>query len=258
MEESSPSSSLAVVETSDPKTSSDQEVSFSCNWDAVKELERDNELLASGCVVALTTVFTAATAMTVPLVVPVGVVGLSIAKWTQWRADKDARLLQLMKALLGKFEGEGVEIYKKIPVAGMNPIDLFIRFPQKAHLIVSVRSKGDTEIVYNETTEDLRVRKKNGTTNRWHPNPLVELADQERWLAKNRWRFGMTSKEASKTPTAKVLVLWEPTKAAQHRDELYSEVGALKVLSIRRKGTAFVIQQEDLLNFVTAWLARYE
>ncbi|NEQ21634.1 MAG: hypothetical protein F6K28_20950 [Microcoleus sp. SIO2G3] len=249
MKENSPT--IAVTETLR------QEPPLPCNWDAVHQLQEENKLLATGWVVTAAAL-TIAMAMTAPLTAPGAGVGLAAMQWTQWRAGKVARILQVMMSLLEKFESRGVEIYQRIPIDGMNPIDLFIRFPQIAHIIVSIRSKGNTEIVYNEATEEVRVRKKNGTTSRWQPNPLVELADKERWLAKNRWRFGMSSKEAAKTPTAKVLVLCSPTKADEHREELYSEVGTVKTLAIRRKGTAFVIQQEELLDFVAAWLARHE
>lgn len=227
-----------------------------CNWEAIAQLEEERKKLGMGWVVVATVMLTAA--MTVPLVAPGTAGGFAALKWTEWRSAKVSRLLKTMKLLLDQFELKGVEIYPKIPIEGMYPIDLFIRFPKQAHLIVSIRSKGDTEIVYNEVTEEVRVRKKNRTTNRWHPNPLVELADQERWIAKNRWQFGMSVKEASKTPTAKVLALCSPTKADEHRKELYSEVGTLKPLAIRRKGTAFVIQEEELADFVAAWLAKYE
>ena len=69
----------------------------------------------------------------------------------------------------------------------------------------------------------------------------------------------MSSKEVIKTPTAKVLVLWPPTKAASdHNSHLYSEMGGMKILALRRKGTTFVIQQEEVTEFVKAWLAKYE
>ena len=69
----------------------------------------------------------------------------------------------------------------------------------------------------------------------------------------------MSSREAQKTPTAKVVVLWPPTKAVDdHKEHLYTEVGNMKILALKRKGTAFVIEKEEVIEFVTAWLAKYE
>ena len=31
----------------------------------------------------------------------------------------------------------------------------------------------------------------------------------------------------------------------------------MKILALRRKGTAFVIQEEEVTEFVRAWLAKY-
>ena len=179
--------------------------------------------------------------------------------------EKIARLEKAVTLLLEHFSDQGIQVF---PVQGLeeaqgvkvqHPIDLFIRFPRKTHMFLSIRSKGDSEIVFNESRENLQIKRRNRTgLVTWKPCPLVELADYERWLNKNRDLFGMTSREATKTPTAKILVLWHPTQAHDHRPHLYSELGAVKLLAIRRKGTAFVIQEEEILAFFKAWLARFE
>ncbi len=69
----------------------------------------------------------------------------------------------------------------------------------------------------------------------------------------------MSSREATKTPTAKVLALWPPTRAASNLNEhLYSSVGSMRILALRRKGTMFVIQEGEVIEFVRAWLAQYK
>ena len=176
------------------------------------------------------------------------------------RVQKLARLEKITAILLEEFKSKGIQVFPGLQIENLNPIDLFIRFPRKTHLFISIRSRGDSEVTYNEKREILQVKKnqKNGLTT-WKPCPLVELSDYERWLSKNRAIFGMSSKEVIKTPTAKVLVLWPPTKAASdHNSHLYSEMGSMKILALRRKGTTFVIQQEEVTEFVKAWLAKYE
>ncbi|MBC1235701.1 hypothetical protein [Nostoc sp. 2RC] len=194
------------------------------------------------------------------MVHPLGWVLFALAYKPLIRVEKLARLEKLITLLLQEFKSEGIQVFPVLKVEEQNPIDLFIRFPKKAHLIISIRSRGDSEVVYNEKREILQVKKKgkNGLTT-WKPCPLVELSDYERWVTKNRALFGMTSKEVTKTPTAKVLVLWSPTKAAEdHNPHLYSEMGSIRLLALRRKGTAFVIQQEEVTELVRAWLAKYE
>lgn len=191
---------------------------------------------------------------------PLGWVLFGLAYKPLIRVQKLARLEKLTALLLDEFKSEDIQVFPVIQIEDKNPIDLFIRFPRRAHLFISIRSRGDSEVVYNETREILQVKKKNksGLTT-WKPCPLVELSDYERWLTKNRALFGMSSKEVTKTPTVKVLVLWHPTKAAEdHNPHLYSEMGSMRLLALRRKGTAFVIQEEEVTEFVRAWLAKYE
>jgi hypothetical protein len=194
------------------------------------------------------------------IVHPLGWLLFGLAYKPLVRVQKFARLEKLTALLLDEFKSEGIQVFPVVKVEDNNPIDLFVRFERKTHLFISIRSKGEREIVYNETREVLQVKRKDKNALKiWKPCPLVELADYEKWLNKNRDLFGMSSREAQKTPTAKVLVLWPPTKAAiTHNDHLYSEVGSMKILALRRKGTAFVIQQEEVIEFVRAWLAKYK
>jgi hypothetical protein len=175
------------------------------------------------------------------------------------RVEKLVRLEKLTARLLDEFKSEGIQVFPVLQIEDKNPIDLFLRFERKTHLFISIRSIGNKEIVYNETREVLQVKRKDKHGLKvWNPCPLLELADYEKWLNKNRDLFAMSSREATKTPTAKVLVLWPPTKAADdHNSHLYSEVGSMRILALRRKGTAFVIQQEEVTEFVRAWLAKY-
>jgi len=233
-------------------------IPFPKNWEVLDALQKESELLAAGWAVLVTA--TTTTYFFAPLIAP-GAAGAGwiISTWTSWRATKVIRLIQVIKLLLESFENQGIEVYARIPVEGMNPIDLFIRFPRKTHLFISIRSKGDREVFYNESREILQLRKrgKPGLVT-WTPDPLVELADYEKWFTKNRLLFGMSSKEAIKTPSAKILILWPPTTAETHKDHLYTEMGDLKLLTLRRKGAAFVINKEELVTFVQAWLSRYE
>ncbi|WP_414546070.1 hypothetical protein [Nostoc sp. CCY0012] len=191
---------------------------------------------------------------------PFGWLAFALAYKPLVRIQKLARLEKLTALLLDEFKSDEIQVFPVIKVENKNPIDLFIRFPRKTHLFISIRSKGDSEIVYNEKREILQVKRKNkGGLRTWEPCPLVELADYKSWFDKNRDLFGMSSREAQKTPTAKVLVLWPPTKAAEdHNSHLYSELGGMKILALRRKGTAFVIQQEEITEFIKAWLAKYK
>jgi hypothetical protein len=193
------------------------------------------------------------------LVHPAGWLLFAMAYKPLVRVQKLARLEKLTVLLLDEFRSERIQVFPVLKPEDKNPIDLFVRFERKIHLFISIRSIGDKEIVYNEAREVLQIKRKDKHGLKvWNPCPLLELADYEKWLSKNRDLFGMSSREATKTPSAKVLVLWPPTKAASdHNSHLYSEVGSMKILALRRKGTAFVIQQEEVTEFVKATLAKY-
>jgi hypothetical protein len=188
-----------------------------------------------------------------------GVVHPAYAYKERVRIEKIARLKQVATLLLEEFKSKGIQIFPVIEIQDKNPIDLFIRFPGKTHLFISIRSKGDSSIVYNEVKEVLQVRRKKNRLGTWQPCPLVELGDYKSWLDKNRAIFGMSSREAQKTPTARVLVLWNPTKASpNHSEHLYTEIGQMKVLVLKRKGSAFVIRESEVSEFVRNWLSKYE
>ena len=225
----------------------DHVIPFKKNWEALADLQEENARLAAGWGIA-TTGAAACLYLTAPLV---ATGGIAAGVYYQWRATKVLRLIESMNLLLETFEGQGIEVYPRLPVAGQNPIDLFVRFPKTTHLFISIRSKGERQVVYNTVREILQTRKRKGEgLQLWNPSPLLELAGYEKWLDKNRGLFGFSSREASKTPTAKVLLLWPPTTAGRHREELYSQVGDTKLLALRRKGTAFVIEKEELISFV--------
>jgi hypothetical protein len=229
------------------------------NWEALEQLRKEKDALATQPL-AVGGAACAAGAIFSP-----GFMLFALAYPALIRVDKIARIEKVTSLLLENFEDQGVQVF---PVQGVeeaqgvkikNPIDLFIRFPRKTHIFLSIRSKGDSAIVYNEAKEYLQVKRRNRSgLVTWKPCPLVELADYEKWLNKNRDLFRLSSREATKTPTAKTLVLWHPTRADDHRPHLYSELGDAKFLALRRKGTAFVIQEEEILAFFKAWLARYE
>lgn len=223
------------------------------NEAALLKLSKDKEF-AYGVVVG-TTSFAAATFL---IIHALGWLIFGLIYKPLHRIQKLARVQELTEQLLNQFKNENIQVFPLLPVESSNPIDLFIRFPKKTHLFVSIRSKGDAKIIYNETKEILQVRKKDGGgLSTWIPCPLDELADYKRWLDKNRDSFGMSSREAQKTPTTRVLVLWHPTKTANHKEHLYSQFGTMKILSPRKKGTTFITHDDEFVDFVKAWLARY-
>lgn len=239
-------------------TSEKQEVTLELprhNWDAIHQLRQEKELCENGFFTA-TGLGAAGAMISGPIV---ALPFFALAYPSTIRATKIFRLEKLTTLLVENFEAEGIQVFPTHVVDVKTTLDLFVRFPGKSHIFISIRSQGDNEVVYNEAREILQISRKNKPgLKTWKPCPLIELASYERWLNKNRGLFGMSSREATKTSTAKVLVLWSPTKAKAHKEHLYSKFSGEEFLALRRKGTSFVIQDDEITKFVTAWLSRCE
>lgn len=172
---------------------------------------------------------------------------------------KLSRILINGKKLLEEFRGTDIQIFPAV-ITGEevehHRIDLYVRFPGHAQFFILFRSMGNHQIVYNETRESLQIRKKRKGASNVSPCPLLDLSKGQRWLvAKNRQMFGLSSRQASKTPTARVLVICGDTKiSSKNRDELYTTIGRNRYLALRKRGTTFVVMENDLANFVQDWL----
>lgn len=219
--------------------------------EVLQQLEREREVLTAQCLLL-------GTVMVLGLAFWNSGVALGLAPFAilSKRLQKVSQLFLLMGVILDEFESLGVELFCRLDVPEHQPIDLFVKFPTKEFMLISIRSLGDCKIVYNEMTSALYARRKKGKGLKiWMPNPLHELSDQETWLRKNkRSLFGTTSKD-SRAPLAKVLVLWHLTKLAEHTEQLYRLMDGQKFLCIRQKGTVFVIESEQVVSFIRAYLS---
>lgn len=222
------------------------------NWEALQQLERERERLsqlAAGIGIA----GTAAGAIASP-----GFLLLAAAYRPLIRVTKISRIIEVMRSLLEAF-GDQLQIYPCIEVSGAEPIDLLIIAPEKAYLLISIRSKSkkeDSKVIYNEANETLYTKHKRRGLRKWLPCPLVELSDYHAWLNKNRKEFNISANAIRRYPVVKTLVLWKPMEIDRHGEHLYSNMGETTTLSLSRKGTALVIEQDEVLNFVKGCLTR--
>lgn len=221
-------------------------------WEALHQLEREKEYLSN-----VSAGFGAAGIASGALLGSPGFILLALAYKPLIRVTKLVRIIKVMRLLLEQFEGQRIQIFPCLEVPEHEPLDLYIRFPN-SQLLVSIRSMKDSEVVYNERTEHLYSKRKKGGLRKWLPCPLVELSDYQAWLYKNRQQFGLSSKQVQKVPLAKVLLLWNSTMIHSHREHLYTSVGNLQLLALKRKGTTFVIKENDIVNFVKSYLDQYK
>lgn len=177
------------------------------------------------------------------------------------KTAKSARIAIMLELLINEFEPIGMQAFPLVTTrdnTGHNYIDLYVRFP-KGQLFIETRSVGNGALIYNEAKETLYLKRKKKGLSEIRPCPLLGLNDSKKWLAKNRHRFHLTSRQATKTPTVKVLVAWGETKISAHREQLYTKIGERKYLTLsKRSATTFVVTYEELATFIRDWLSRFE
>jgi hypothetical protein len=174
------------------------------------------------------------------------------------RIEKLSQIKDALLSLLNAFETDGIDIFPLIDVPGYEPVDLFIRFPDKQFLLVALRSFGDRSLVYNEKRQVICSKLKKGkrALKPWKPDPLLDLSEQEFFLRKTRKDLFGGSARASRRPMAKVLAVCGKTRIEEHNEALYTPIGHQKTLWIFRKGTGgvYVIEQSNLSEFVRSYL----
>lgn len=161
----------------------------------------------------------------------------------------------LMTDLLAAFEDENVAIEVGLKPEGLREIDFFLRFPDKEYVLMQIRSLGEARVTYNEEREALQFRKKGGGLTVWKPDPLSELARQEQWLRKEQPELLGTSSRDRRRPLSKLLVLASATTLGDHPEHLYDTIDDQKRLVLRKFGTANIVTQDQVVDFIRGYLA---
>jgi len=222
------------------------------NWEALHQLEREKDYLSSVAGEIDVASITSGASLSSPEFL------LLASRYKPLNlTTKLMRIIKVVNVLMEEFSSQGIQIFPCVEVPGYNPIDLYVRFKGLTHLLISIRSMGKSEIIYKEANETLFVRRKGKGIKKWHPDPLVELSEYQAWLIKNRQQFGMPSREVRK-PLAKVLLISGETTIDKHPEHLYAKISGEPYLALNRKGTAFVIKEEQISNFIKAYLAMYQ
>jgi len=224
------------------------------NRQAWEQLEQERERLTSGCSGAGISFLTG-----VALVNPILLFGsLPLLGVAGTQLQKTSQIYLNMGRLLDAFESQDVIITPRLSVPENGSLDLFIRFPNppKAVFTIGLRSNGESTIFFNEQKESLCLRRKRGGFKAWQVDLFRRFALQEFWLRKNRQDlFGQSSRDKNR-PAVKLLVLTGKTKLGKHAEHLYAKIGEQKVLSVRNRVSLFVMEEEQLIPFIQAWLAK--
>lgn len=223
------------------------------NRQALIALEQEDKLLSAvyyGCVSLLA----AGTAFFSPS----GMLALPPMWLLLKRTHKVNQIHRSMSALLDTFEDQGVELIPRLEIPRQGSLDIFARFPTKHLFAIALRSQGKSTIFYNEAESTLKIRRQQGGRglNQWTPDHVQRLSDQEFWLRGNQSDlFGKSSRD-KRRPLVKLLVLTGQTRLGKHSEHLYAMIGNQKVLLLRKRASVYVLEEEQLTDFLKAWLAQ--
>ncbi|PSB33931.1 hypothetical protein [Stenomitos frigidus] len=224
------------------------------NREAWKQLEQERERLTNGCRGAGISFLAGLT-----LANPILLLGsLPLLGITGTQLQKTSQIYLNMGRLLDAFERQEIIITPRLEVPDNGSLDLFVRFPNppKAVFTIGLRSNGESTIFFNEQKEGLCLRRKRGGFKTWQVDLFRRFALQEFWLRKNRQDlFGQSSRDKNR-PAVKLLVLTGKTKLGKHSEHLYAMIGDQKVLSVRNRVSLFIMEEEQLIPFIKAWLAK--
>ncbi|MEM7771019.1 MAG: hypothetical protein AAF327_10980 [Cyanobacteria bacterium P01_A01_bin.37] len=175
------------------------------------------------------------------------------------KLQKTSQIVLNMERILAEFATNNVIVTPQLDVPDNGTLDLFVRFPdppKKAVFTIGFRSNGHSTLFFSEEKQALCVRRKRGGLKQWNINLFQRFALQEYWLRKNQVEiFGTSSRDKNRS-AVKVLVLTGNTKIGKHADHLYTEVGSLRVLMVKNRVSLFVIEEDQLIQFLRSWLEK--
>jgi hypothetical protein len=224
------------------------------NHDALEMLAQRRNYLTALCysVGVLLVISTTLSVLTVTLgsIPSLGFLGI--------RLQKTSQILLNMERLLNEFESQGVILTPELAVPENGTLDLFMRFPNppKVNFAIGFRSNGNSKVSYNSAKETLYRRRKNGGLKPWDVDLFRRIGLQEFWLRKNRKDlFGQSSKDKNRS-VVKLLVLTGETRLGSHPEEMYVSVGDQRVLFIQKRVSVYLMEENQLIPFIRAWLAQ--
>ena len=194
----------------------------------------------------------------VPLVGEFAAAALFTAAYaTLHRVEKFARLDILVGGLLKEFKSDSpdIKVYPCLKVDDSEPLDIYIKVHQKANILISIRSKSKSKIIYDQEKEWIYSRRKYRGRARWKNCPMEEMNRYVKWLNKNREIFNLSSRQVKRLPLIRIVVIWSPTKIAEHDSKSYCYMKGEKILILNKRGKFYFMEEDKVINFVKAYLA---
>ena len=194
----------------------------------------------------------------VPVVGEVATAALFTAAYAALhRVEKFSRLDILVEKLRKEIEGDSpdIKVYPCLKTDEGEPLDLYIKVHQKANILISIRSKSKSKIIYDQEKEWIYSRRKYRGRARWKNCPMEEMNRYVKWLNKNRDLFRLSSRQVKRLPLIRIIVIWSPTKIAEHDSKSYCYMKGEKILILNKRGKFYFMEEDKVIDFIKAYLA---
>lgn len=169
------------------------------------------------------------------------------------RITKLANIQRVVSNILEELKHEeNLKTYGLIEIEDHESLDLFVTIDKKANFFISVQSKGKSNLLYDEEKDSFFGKRKGKSRQKWKFNPSLEMEACARWIHKNRQLFNLSSRQSSKVPHARIVVICKPTGIAKHQDHHYSTMNGEKILTVNK---TFFVGEEDVAKLMKAFLA---
>lgn len=165
------------------------------------------------------------------------------------------RLISIIELLLEHYGKEGITITPDVKTE-LGTINLLVRMPDKRTFALTLKSKSHALIRWNAEANNffVRTRRPGGMSSR-ADKQFIEFARSINRsavsLKTEKSALLGTSNTEKKQPIVKALVLTNQTRIDPNNDpSLFVDFGRARVLHIKSDCSIYVVNQEDLINFL--------
>lgn len=163
-----------------------------------------------------------------------------------------ARLVDVTRALLAAYGDDGIVVTPRVKTDRAT-IDILVRMPDRRLFAIAIRGKSGNRVNWREDRQQFFVARPGGkgAKQSWSLMKTMDEIQSIFYLRKIKHPLvGVTSSERS-APIIKTIVLAPGARIAANDDSpLWTEFGEARVLKIQATGVTYLVQFEDLINFL--------
>lgn len=176
------------------------------------------------------------------------------------KAQRLGSIEKLMRKLIDDFSEEGIEIFPRLIIEGLDYIDLFIRFPSKVFFVITVQNIGDNTLFYSmhrarssgTQRGGLYLKSSKGSSRTFRSKKLDLLPEQEKSIRKQyRNILGGTAKDARSGMNKIIAVCGKEAKMTNNfPSELTEKHGERKFYLAQKNPGIFIMQDKEIPDFI--------